>query len=107
MIAALALLRTYWKPVALIVAGLWLYSAGYNSASRACEAASLNAEITELKRQNTANQNILEQAEKDRLISDFEIANLAKKVEDYENDIGKQNRCVLSPADTKRLRAIR
>jgi len=107
MIAALALARTYWKPVALIVAALWLYSAGYNSASRACKAASLKDEITELKRQSVARKNVIEQAEKDRLIRDSEIANLSKKVEDYENDIGKQNQCVLTPADTKRLRAIR
>ncbi len=107
MIAILALARTYWKPVLLIVAGLWIYSAGYNSASRACKAASLKAEITELKRQNTARQNVLEQAEKDRLVRESEIANLSKKVDDYENDIGKQNQCILTPADTKRLRAIR
>ena len=107
MIGVLALVRTYWKPLAMVLAALWLYSAGYNSASRACKAASLNAEITELKRQNTARNNIIAQAEKDRRLREFEIENLAKKVEDYENDIGKQNQCVLTPADTKRLRAIR
>jgi len=107
MIAALALARTYWKPMALIVAGLWLYSAGYKSASRACKAASLRAEITELKRQSVARKNVIEQAEKDRQVREFEIENLSKKVEDYENDIGKQNQCAINPADAKRLRAIR
>ena len=107
MTAILFLLRQYWKPLAMVLAALWIYNAGYSSASRACKAASLNAEITELKRQNTAKQNVLAQAEKDRRVREFEIENLTKKVDDYENDIGKNNACILTDAGAKRLRAIR
>jgi len=68
MIAALHIFRTYWKPLAAIIIAAWIYHAGYSSASRACNTTNLNAEITELKRQNTAKKNILDQAEKDRQI---------------------------------------
>lgn len=107
MIAALHILRTYWKPVLAIIVAAWIYHAGYSSAQRVCNTANLNAEITELKRRNTAKQNVLKQAEADRKIRQFEITNLTKKVDDYEQDIGKQNSCILSPIDAKRLRAIR
>lgn len=107
MIAFLHIARTYWKPALAILIAAWIYHVGYSSAQRICNTANLNAEITELKRQNEAKKNILAQAEKDRQVREFEITNLTKKVTDYESNIGKQNSCSLSTDDAKRLHAIR
>lgn len=107
MIEILYLARKFWKPLVLIVVAGLLVNFGYGIARRACDAANLNAEITEIKRQSDAAESILAAANKDLAMRDAEILNLTKKVDDYELNIGKQNSCLLSRDDTERLRAIR
>ena len=107
MQVAFYLLRRFWKPlVILVIAGL-IFNAGYSRAKRACDAANLNAEIVELKRQSAAKTKVLEKAAKDSIARSLEIENLTNEVEAYEISIGESTECVLSDADARSLQRIR
>jgi len=102
--------RKFWKPLAVLGLVIAVYGSGYQRAKKACNAANLKAEITELKRQAKANKTVLQNAAKQDVADLREIQTLTKKVEDYEIDIGKRHEntgCILSDDDAARLRAIK
>ena len=104
---AFYLLRTYWKPLAILVIAGLIFNAGYSRAKRACDAANLRSEIAELKRQSIAKTKVLEKAARDSIVRSLKIENLTNEVEAYEISIGENAECVLSDADARSLRNLR
>lgn len=98
------LLRTFWKPLALLALAAMIYGSGYQTANDKCEASSLKAENAELARQLNSQKRILDAARKDGANRQAELNQLKKEAESYETVFRKSDSCTLTADDIKRLR---
>lgn len=99
--------KTFWKPLAILVAVSVAFTAGYQRAKGACNAANLKAENVELKRQIKTSKSILEKTAQDNKTLAGKITTLTTKVEDYETSVSKNPSCILSDDDAQRLLNIK
>jgi len=107
MTAISLFIRTFWKPLAVLMVLISAYGYGYSAAHKKCNQATLKAENKELHRQLKTTQKILRQTADDASIRESKNQTLTKKVEEYENSISNKPPFILDDVDARRLRHIR